>query len=717
MQLVADPSNRKKYSPELIAAAFADILRRTTRIDFSGVLDISSLKRSAAFAGIVAGVAALLFFIFPSPLSGAFERLSNYSESYTPFRLILEPGNRELVKGDSVAITVRIVGTSDEPVRLLARPDRQIDFEELVLEQVSDSLFRHEVRSLGLSTVYYASSGDVSTDEYRLTVLDRPIVRMLRLTVTPPAYTGLAAYQPGDHVGDVTGLKGTRVQYEVESSKPLRSASIVFDDGTEHPLAVDGVRSTAGIRLTRNTGYRLQLVDEESLENRDPVRYVLAVVADRAPVVHIDLPGANIDVAGNENLPMMFNISDDYGVGRLRLAWRLTHSRYERPAEHDSYLDIPLPQGTTTSGYAPFTWPLEGLSLVPEDVVTYYAEVFDRDNVSGPKIGRSESYTLRLPSLEEVFASLDEQHDTGLEAMQDILEDVKKARDEARKLEEELRKNQQQAGWEEQKKAEELAERYEEVQKKIEEASALAEQMVREMEKNQVVSPETLEKYKELQQLFEELNSQELIDAMKRLQESMRDMSPEEIMKAMEQFNITEEQIRKSIERTMNLLKRLQIEQKTDEAIRRMEEMMKEQEELRQQTEAMKDSTNPAGAQEAARKQEEMAARMEQLKAQLQELGDLMEQFPAEMPLNELGEALSHMDSTAMAEAMKQISEQMKSMQMEQASGGQQQTMMSMEQLMQQLKAMQNALQQNLQQAVLNEFRKAYQELLELSGR
>jgi hypothetical protein len=108
---------------------------------------------------------------------------------------------------------------------------------------------------------------------------------------------------------------------------------------------------------------------------------------------------------------------------------------------------------------------------------------------------------------------------------------------------------------------------------------------------------------------------------------------------------------------------------------------------------------------------------MEQLKEQLNALQKMMEQFPSEMPLGELEQALSQMDSTAMAEAMKAISEQMKSMQMSQAASGQQQTMMSMEQLMEQLNAMKTAMQQSMQQEVLNEFRKVYQDLLELSKR
>ena len=41
MQLVADESNQKKYSPDLIAAAFADVLRRTGSMDFHKIVDPS----------------------------------------------------------------------------------------------------------------------------------------------------------------------------------------------------------------------------------------------------------------------------------------------------------------------------------------------------------------------------------------------------------------------------------------------------------------------------------------------------------------------------------------------------------------------------------------------------------------------------------------------------------------------------------------------------
>ena len=73
-------------------------------------------------------------------------------------------------------------------------------------------------------------------------------------------------------------------------------------------------------------------------------------------------------------------------------------------------------------------------------------------------------------------------------------------------------------------------------------------------------------------------------------QNAMNKMDPELMRKMMENAKFNEEQFRKSIERTIKMLKRLQAEQKTDALQKRAEELLRKQEELNKQTE----NTNPS---------------------------------------------------------------------------------------------------------------------------
>ena len=55
---------------------------------------------------------------------------------------------------------------------------------------------------------------------------------------------------------------------------------------------------------------------------------------------------------------------------------------------------------------------------MPEDVINYYIEVYDNDNVRGPKVGRSQIFSLRLPSLEEVFARADSEQEQAIDDLE-----------------------------------------------------------------------------------------------------------------------------------------------------------------------------------------------------------------------------------------------------------------------------------------------------------
>ncbi|MBI5473597.1 MAG: hypothetical protein HY961_14755 [Ignavibacteriae bacterium] len=717
------------YSPELIDASFEDVRKEIEPVDFSSAVSFESSKNAGKILGVVVGVIALMVLVFPSSLIGSAERLWHYDKTFAPpqpFRLIVEPGNKEVVKGTSVPILVRVEGQPQKQITLASKPEGQIEFERTTLTPDSNGLFSYTTPALKSSLSYQALSGEVSTDMYELRVIDRPIVKMLRLTLTFPSYAKLPSRLLDDNVGDVTALRGTRIAFSLEANKPLAEAKLIFTDpqsttgakreGASTTLAVNDNSASGAISLMKELTYHIKLNDNENVSNAEPIEYSLKIVPDAYPTAQILFPGANIDIAENSKLNMLYKIKDDFGFSSLRLAYKLMQSRYEQPWAEYRTVNVPIHYAIQTEGEIAHLWSLSELNLVPEDVISYYIEVFDNDNVSGPKSGKSEVYTLRLPSLEEVFADVDKGHELSLDAMKESLKQAEEAKKELEELQQEMKKNQQKMDWQQQKKAEEMLKKYEQVQKKMEEVNKTIDEMVKKMEKNDALSQETLEKYQELQHLMEEMNSPEFADAMKRMQQSMQQMNPEMMKQALQNFQFSEENFRKSIERTMNLLKRIQIEQKVDEAMKRTEEMMKKQEDLQKQTE----QTNPSDKKtldELAQQQKDLKEQLEQLQKELAELQKKMEEFPTEMPLSEMQKAQDQLEQSQLDEQMEQIAQQMQQQQMSEAMKNQKSAMQKMGQFMQQMKQMQKAMKENQQRQIVNEMRRALQDMLNLSKR
>ena len=716
---VESGSMKEMYSSDLLNAAVEDLRKLVAPLDFTSVVSLAGSRRAARGAGIAFGILFLLFIVSPASFLGSAYRLWHTGEVFSapaPFRLLVEPGNREIIKGESVRIIARAEGGAPENVELGLLTEGENVEESHLLTADTSGEYRFDIPSLKSSTTYSVRSGSVRTEEYLLRVVDRPLVRLLRVTTRPPAYTGVAARMQDDNVGDVSGLKGTSVEIALESNKDLASASLQFSAGELVRLDTAGKKAHGSFALRNDGSYHILLKDEEGIANADPIEYMLKIVPDQYPTVAIVTPGIDLDVTDNTTLPTVMKIADDYGFSKLRLAYKLIRSRYEQPWTEYKFITVPLPHGIGNEEFVSYTWALASLSLVPEDVVSYHAEVFDNDVVSGPKSAISDEYTLRLPSINEVFADADKGHEASMQNLEDALTQAQQARKDLDQLMQDAKKQQEKLDWQDRKKGEQLAQKYDELQKKLDDTKKSIEKMTAEMQKNQVLSKETLDKYMELQQLMQQMNTPEFADALKQMQNAMQKMSPDELRKALENFSFSEENFRKSIERTMNLLKRIQVEQKVDQAVKRLAEMQKEQQELSEKTAQMKNG-DVKTASDLAKQQEGLKQEAKQLKSDMESLQKKMEEFPSEMPLSEMEKANQEMAQSNLDQELGQVADQLGSQQSAQASQGQRQAMQQMKNLAQSMQAVQEGLKQRQKQQVMNEMRRDVQDMLELSRR
>jgi len=725
-----------RYSAELIDGAFESVWADVRGLDFKGVVSSGPLVRIAKIGLTAAAVAAALWISFPSFFAVSIDRLVRYNEAFASEQMLalqVEPGDIEVVRGQPLTITVRASGPGADRVTLNTRPEGRIDFEPTEMASTkqadpaasgearpSPGVFTAELPGVKATTVYYASSGESRSESYTITVVDRPIVKSFGVSVKPPSYTRLPEKTQDENIGDISALPGSTVSVRLEASKEVAAAGIVFHDTVVVPLRAEGTTVTGSFRVRREDRYRFSLEDNEGLTNPDPIDYTIRTLRDEVPLVEIEEPGKNLDITGDMQLNLKLKIRDDYGFSSLKLHYRMEHSRYEEAAKEYSVLELPtaaaaVPGDAAADGAGArtvyYAWNIGKLSLAPEDVVSYFAEVADNDNVSGPKSSRSQTYLLRLPSLEEVLADVDESSDKSLEEMQKMTEEMEALKESLDELNRDVKKQRDKIDWEQQKKAEQIARKYESLRQKAEKTSQALDELVKKMDDNHLLSETTLQKYEELQKLMKDLNSDELREALKKLQESMQKLSPQQMKEALQKLTVSEEQFRKNLERTVELLKRIAIEQKIDELIKRADE-------LKDRQDALAKKTPEADARERdalSRQQSDMSKEAQNLEQQSKELGSKMEEFSKEMPLSEMNDASKELSEKDVPEQMQTSAQQMQSGQMEKAAGNQKKTSRDLSQFSQQMQGVQNALREKQMKQVVNEMRRQIQNLLDLS--
>lgn len=706
------------YSPVLVDAGFRDVADAFDRLDLTPVVDTTPAKRAGRSALFSILIGAVLFAMMPGTLGGALHRIVSFRTDFAPpapFDFIVEPGDREAVKGEELRLTATTTAEKQPEITFHLREQGQEEFDAVVTTLDSSGAYVHSIPSIRGSIVYYAEAAGYRSRQYAVDVVDRPFVRSLRVRLTYPSYTKLPPRYLDDNVGDVTALAGTRISLDLAFNKDVAEAAIVFNDSQRVSIEHEDARAQTSFPLTKDASWHVALEDESGIANANPIEYTLKVVPDMVPVIDVLEPGMNTDLDESMRLPLISRISDDYGFTKMVLKYRLAASRYEKPHEEYSSIIIPLPTARELEMEVPYIWNLTSMSLVPEDVVNYYIEIYDNDVVNGPKVGRSQVFSLRLPSLEEVFARADNEQEKAIENLEETLKAAQDVQRELDKLQQEMKQqNAEKLDWQQQKKMEELMKRQEQMLKDVEKVNEQMNRLKEDMQKQNMISEETLRKYEELDQLMKEVDAPELQKARKRMEEMMREMSPEQMKQAMENFEFNEENFRRSIERTIDLLKRIQIEQKVDEITKRADELAKKQEDLAERTENA-DPQNQDALDKLAEEQRQLQKEMEAMQREMAELQKKMEEFPQEMPLDEMQQAQNELNEANMNQSMSQSASQCQGGNCQSASKSMKKTAQKMRQFQKRMENVKKKMQQQMQKMVQRAFQKALKEVLEMS--
>lgn len=741
LQLYRASGSAPGYSSDLMAASIAAEGEPLRHYDYTVIIEEQDRRRALYLFLSAFLVVAAPFLAFPIEYKGAFYRLTHYSQEFikpAPFSLEIAPGDRRVVRGDSLQIIVRAHGIPPRTVTLELTPEGE---KAQQVELRADSLgeFRYMIPGVRTKTTYRAFSGPVRTLSHTISVYDRPEITLFQATVAHPGYTGRTTERLPDNTGDVSGLRGTAVNIRVTTNVEPVKAFIVqlfpkvatiassstaaiprLFDTVRIPMRIDGTELSGGFRLSRAGEYYISVETAEGLRNTSPVHYGMSVSTDGPPSIALIEPASKIDLDESMLLPTQVQISDDYGFSRLRLYYRLTASRYETPWTAFRSIAVPIPRGGASTMDVPYIWNLAGLNMVPEDELEIYFEVADNDAIAGPKVARTGTVALRFPSMEEVLQQAEQTQQQANAELEKMLQDARQARQEMetlnRELMKELAQNQQNAGWQQQQKMQEMMQRHNQMQERLEKTAEDLRNMAERLKQAEAISPETLQKYEQLQQLFQEMKDPELMRSMQEMQKAMEQMTPEQMAEAMKNYKFNEEQFRKSIERTMNILKRMQTEQKVDEMIRRADELTRQQEELNKQME----QTSPndkAEQQQLAERQKELAKNAEQLKKETGELTKQMSEQGEDMPNKEMQEAQQSLQQDDPGEKMEQAGEQMEQGEMQKAQQQGEKAKQSAQNFKQKMQGVKQKMQQNSQKEVANRMKKSLDDLLEISKR
>ena len=714
LQLVELKSDSIHYSTELKDAAFQQIYYKTKSINFSDSINFErSKKLFKFFTGTV--IIGTILLIFVPGLKAASYRLVNFNKEFIPpakFGFVIEPGDKEITKGQDINITASVIGPIPSYVSIGIKYTEQTDYDFKNLSADSSGLFAFRIPAVRSTFNYFIKAEEVESSLYTITVIDRPVIKNLDVTIIPPAYSKLPVINQKDN-GNITALTGSQVQHFISTTKEnLKNVKLVFSDSSEFPLKPEGRNAAGNFKIKKDVDYKIIITDKDGNQNDNPVIYSIKALPDEYPSIEMISPNKNVSLGQYDRLLLMVKVSDDYGFTKLILHYRLSSSHREKAQENFLSMEIPLSK-TSKEEDINYIWNLSQLNLAVDDVVSYYLEIFDNDYISGPKSSKTNTFTARIPSLDELFKDVDETQNTSEKKLNESLNDAQNLKEELEKLNQDLKQNKKDITWQEKERIEKALDKFDNLGKKIDDIKKDLANMQNDLQKNNLLSKETLQKYMELQKLFDEMSSDEMKKAMEKMQDLLQKLNRNQIQQAMQNMQFNEDAIKKSIKRTLQLLKRVQIEQKMDEIQKRTEELTKQLDDLKGQTNK-NDLSNENQKQELTDKQKDVTEGLKNLDEKMNELQNKMSEFK-DMPNDLMEETMEDLQKQQNQELSKDAQQNLMNEQKQQAMQNQSMLSQNMQQLQQQMNNMQQHMQQQNQRQVFNDMMKVLDNLLTLS--
>ena len=507
--------------------------------------------------------------------------------------LSIYPGDTKLTYGDSLNIEIVPHGLLPRKVFLHIRAIHELP--ELCKPKglpYRRTGFKTTLPEVTQEIIYYAELGDVSSDTHKILVQVKPWVKSLKIKYAYPEYTNIPSFV--SEVPTIEGLYGTQVTLLGESNVHLDSAEIEFKSSKVQKCKsaqTDKEKFKVEFKITENDSYQIWLTGENGLSNENPEVWSIGVWNDELPQVEVLFPAVDIELPVSMRVPIIAHMMDDYGILNTYLVsdsqkWQIVGASGSTgilPAICGSTGILPVVadvrQLASTDTVISYEWDISALSLLPGDVVKYWLEVYDNDMQSGPKLGKSQVYRVYFPRIEDIYEELTEQEEKSISQFEKVDKEL-----EARSKELENLANKDEFGWKEKQEIAQMLKREKEIEREIKELTSSLNELQKTLERTWWVDRDLAEKIKELQNLFSELNLSELQEAIRKVEEALH-KNPELLAEALKNLNLTQEELRKRVERTIELLKQFRNEQQLKALAEKSKELEEWQARINEQTE------------------------------------------------------------------------------------------------------------------------------------
>lgn len=588
IELSSIPEN--EYSNDIVLASIDQKINELKLFDFNDAVKFRKLRTILAFFLVSVVVMLGIFVVNKNIFTESTERIIHYNTEFVkpaPYSFHLINTNLKAKKGDSYTWKVSCEGNELPQMVYI-----NIEGNNYLMKNTESGKFEFEMASVINPVTFYFTDLKFNSEKYKLELLPKPGLTQFNVNLYPPSYTGLQN-QSLENIGDLQIPSGSRVEWNFRGID-VDSLYLVLNDSTRINAEKKNNLFHVESKFYSSVNYNV-FIQNKVTQPELALSYGIEVIPDLFPEIEV------AQVKDSFQLTRYFFkgvIGDDYGFTGLKFHYNVDNA--------DSAIAIPFVKTLTDQDFY-FSFDFNDLAK-PSGVVTYYFSVTDNDVINHYKTTTSDSHTFKFPNKEEIAATEKEQ-------FKNIQDMIKQSREMAKDIQGDLDnlrlKNMDTniSDWEKSQMVNDIVtkqNKLEDLYNKIKQDNENLNKYLNSFNKN---NDDVLEKQKQIEDLLDEVFTDELKKLMEEFNKLAEKFDSKKMNQLAEKMDLSYDDLQKQLNRNLEMLRKMKIEQKIQEIIDKINEKADSKEKLAQQV--LKEKNYEDAHQEISQDQEDMK-RMEQ---------------------------------------------------------------------------------------------------------
>ncbi len=555
---------------DLLLASIQQRTKLLNPIPFHFAISVKNFKTAFIYFGLSTLVIFSIFSFAPGIFKeGAYRIIdyNNYYEQKAPFRFIIQNADFLVKKGDDFTIDVLLEGDYIPNELYISISGNTF---LMIKDKENKNEFTFTIKNLNNSISVFLVADSYKSKKYKIEVLVAPILKNFVVEIFPPNYTGVE-HTVLKNSGDLNIPFGSTVKWKFQTT----FADTLFLAFANDTLACKKEKDLFAYskQMLKSGIYAVMLKNENFILNND-ISYSVNIIPDLFPEITVN------SIEDSLKLGLFYyilNVKDDYGFSNLKIKYRVVNEK--NTSANFSVKNIDLNKRNRNQDVF-YNFDFSTIKLNSEnEFVEYYFEIFDNDYISGYKSTKSALKSYRPFSVADIKNKIDEhQNETSknLDDSKKLVKDIKKQIEDFKRKE----LNNKLTEWEKKNFLKNISSKQKELDKlldKIKKENSKKNNLNNQLYKE---NQDILNKQKEIQKILDELMDEELKALLEEIDKLQKEFNSNEFDKLKEKMDLSYDELNKNLDKSLELLKRFQVEEKVQNLSEDIDRLAKRQENL-----------------------------------------------------------------------------------------------------------------------------------------